>query len=38
MQQVVALVEYLRPTPIATPTFVNALTGLRRGELLALRW
>jgi integrase len=38
MAQVVALVEYLRPTPLATPVLVKALTGLRRGELLALRW
>jgi integrase len=38
MQRVVALIEYLRPTPIATPTFVRALTGLRGGERLALRW
>jgi integrase len=38
MRQVVALVEYLKPTPLATPVLVKALTGLRRGELLALRW
>jgi len=38
MAQVVALVEYLEPTPLATPVLVKALTGLRRGELLALRW
>jgi integrase len=38
MAQVVALVEYLEPTPLAMPVLVKALTGLRRGELLALRW
>ena len=38
MAQVVALVEYLKSTPLATPVLVKALTGLRRGELLALRW
>jgi integrase len=38
MTQVIALVEYLRPTPLATPALMKALTGLRRGELLALRW
>jgi integrase len=38
MQQVVALVDFLRPTPLAIPVLVKALTGLRRGELLALRW
>lgn len=38
MHQLVALVDYLRPTPLATPVLVKALSGLRRGELLALRW
>ena len=36
--QVLALVRYLQPTRLAAPVFVKALTGLRRGELLALRW
>jgi integrase len=36
--QVLELVRYLQPTRLATPVFVKALTGLRRGELLALRW
>ena len=38
MQQVVALVDFLRLTPLAIPVLIKALTGLRRGELLALRW
>jgi len=38
MPDVVALVDYLKPTLLATPVLVKALTGLRRGELLALRW
>ena len=38
MAQVVALVNHLRPTSLALPVLVKALTGLRRGELLALRW
>jgi integrase len=38
MAQVIKLADYLRETPLATPVLVKALTGLRRGELLALRW
>ena len=38
MQQVVALGEFLRETRLAIPVLTKALTGLRRGELLALRW
>jgi len=34
----VALIDYLDATPLGLPTFIALLTGLRRGELLALRW
>jgi integrase len=30
--------EYVRPTRLAIPVLTKALTGLPRGELLALRW
>jgi integrase len=33
-----ALIEHLDGTPLGLPTRIALLTGLRRGELLALRW
>jgi integrase len=38
MVQILDLVRFLEPTRLGRPVFVKALTGLRRGELLALRW
>jgi len=38
IEQIIELYEYLRPTRLAIPVLTKALTGLRRGELLALRW
>jgi len=38
MGQTVELIEALRGTPMLVPVVLAALCGLRRGELLALRW
>ena len=38
IEQVIDLYGYLKPTRLAVPVLTKALTGLRRGELLALRW
>ena len=38
IEQVIDLYEFLKPSRLATPVLTKALTGLRRGELLALRW
>jgi integrase len=38
LEQVIDLYEYLKPGRLAVPALTKALTGLRRGELLALRW
>lgn len=38
IEQVIELYRYLKPTRLAVPVLTKALTRLRRGELLALRW
>ena len=37
-EQTVALIEAMRPTRMFIPTLLAVMCGLRRGEILALRW
>ena len=38
IEQIAELLRYLESTPLAVPVMMKSLTGLRRGEILALRW